>query len=311
MFTYLFGPVPSRRLGMSLGVDLIPLKTCSLDCVYCEIGKTTHLTVERREYVDAKDIIGELTEYFEKNPDPDYITFAGSGEPTLNINIEKIINFSKLKKPNIPIAVLTNGTLFSDKKVRESILQADIVLPSLDAATDKTFKKINRPHNKIKLEAYIQGLIDFRQEFRSRIHLEVFILPGYNDHEEELLEIRKAIRRICPDEVHLNTLDRPGILPNLRRASNEELERIRTFWGLGNVHIIASARQREHLTSYRKDIDSAILETIARRPCTLDDLTMILGVHASEVNKYLGVLEEQGRIETVRLARGVFYQMKN
>ncbi len=311
MFTYLFGPVPSRRLGMSLGVDLIPLKTCSLDCVYCEIGKTTHLTVERREYVDAKDIIGELTEYFEKNPDPDYITFAGSGEPTLNINIEKIINFSKLKKPNIPIAVLTNGTLFSDKKVRESILQADIVLPSLDAATDKTFKKINRPHNKIKLEAYIQGLIDFRQEFRSRIHLEVFILPGYNDHEEELLEIRKAIRRICPDEVHLNTLDRPGILPNLRRASNEELERIRTFWGLGNVHVIASARQREHLTSYRKDIDSAILETIARRPCTLDDLTMILGVHASEVNKYLGVLEEQGRIETVRLARGVFYQMRN
>lgn len=311
MFTYLFGPVPSRRLGMSLGVDLIPQKTCSLDCVYCEIGKTTHLTVERREYVDAKDIIGELTEYFEKNPDPDYITFAGSGEPTLNINIKKIINFSKLKKPNIPIAVLTNGTLFSDQNVRESILQADIVLPSLDAATDKTFKKINRPHNKIKLEAYIQGLIDFRQEFRSRIHLEVFILPGYNDHEEELLEIRKAIRRICPDEVHLNTLDRPGILPNLRRASNEELERIRTFWGLGNVHIIASARQREHLTSYRKDIDSAILETIARRPCTLDDLTMILGVHASEVNKYLGVLEEQGRIETVRLARGVFYQMRN
>ncbi len=310
MFKHIFGPVPSRRLGMSLGVDLIPLKTCSLDCVYCEIGKTTDLTVQRREYVDIKDILTELAAYFEQNPDPDYITFAGSGEPTLNVNIKKIITFTKSIKPNIPIAVLTNGTLFYDKNVRDSILQADLVLPSLDAATEKTFKKINRPHKEIKIENYIQGLIDFRQEFRSRIHLEVFILPGYNDHEEELLQIRKAIRRICPDEVHLNTLDRPGILPNLQRASNEDLERIRTFWGLNNVEIIASAKQRENITSYRNDIDSAILETLARRPCTLDDLMMILGLHASEINKYLGTLEESEKIETVRLARGVFYQMK-
>jgi len=128
----------------------------------------------------------------------------------------------------IPVAVLTSGTFLYDKNVRDSILQADLVLPSLDAATEKTFKKNNRPLKEIKIEKYIQGLIDFRQEFRSRIHLEVFILLGYNDHEEELLQIRKAIRGICPDEVHLYTLDRLGILPNLRRASNEERERIRT-----------------------------------------------------------------------------------
>jgi wyosine [tRNA(Phe)-imidazoG37] synthetase (radical SAM superfamily) len=310
MFKYIFGPVPSRRLGMSLGVDLIPLKTCSLDCVYCEIGKTTHLTVKRREYVNIKDITEELTTYFEQNPDPDYITFAGSGEPTLNINIKRIINFTKSIKPNIPIAVLTNGTLLYDKNVRDSILQAELVLPSLDAATQKTFNKINRPHKEIKIENYIQGLINFRQEFRSQIHLEVFILPGYNDHEEELMQIRKAIRRICPDEVHLNTLDRPGILPNLRRASIEELDRIRTLWSLNNVEIIASAKQRENITAYRKDIDSAILETLARRPCTLDDLIMILCLHASEINKYLGTLEENGNIEIVYLPRGAFYQIK-
>ena len=310
MFKYLFGPVPSRRLGMSLGVDLIPLKTCSLDCVYCEIGKTTNLTVERRAYVDKDDIIGELTAYFEKNPDPDYITFAGSGEPTLNTNIESIINFAKSLRENIPIAVLTNGTLFHDKNVRESLLRADLVLPSLDAVTRKTLKKINRPHKDIEIDKYIQGLIDFRQEFRSRIHLEVFILPGYNDHEEELTEMRKVIRRICPDEIHLNTLDRPGVLSNLQRATSEELNRIRTFWALNNVKIIASAKEREDITSYRKDIDSAILETISRRPCTLDDLTMILGLHASEINKYLGTLEESGRIETTRLERGIFYQTK-
>ena len=310
MFKYIFGPVPSRRLGMSLGVDLIPLKTCSLDCVYCEIGKTTNLTVERRAYVDKDDVIKELTAYFEKNPDPDYITFAGSGEPTLNTNIKSIINFTKSLKDNISIAVLTNGTLFHDKNVRESLLRADLVLPSLDAVTRKTLKKINRPHKDIQVDNYIQGLINFRQEFRSRIYLEVFILPGYNDNEEELTEMRKVIRRICPDEIHLNTLDRPGVLPNLRRATSEELNRIRTFLALSNVKIIASAKEREDITSYRKDIDSAILETISRRPCTLDDLTMVLGLRASEINKYLGTLEESGRIETTRLERGIFYQTK-
>ncbi len=310
MFKYIFGPVPSRRLGMSLGVDLVPLKTCSLDCIYCEIGKTTDLTVERQAYVDENAIIKELISYFDKNPDPDYITLAGSGEPTLNSNIKKIIDFLKSYRKNIQIAVLTNGTLLYDKKVRESILEANLVLPSLDAATEKTFRKINRPHKEITICRYIEGLIEFRQEFKSRIHLEVFILPGYNDNEEELLAMKKAFHRICPDEIHLNTLDRPGILPNLRKASREELNWICAFWNLNNVKIIASAKQREDIKSYRKDIVSAILETISRRPCTIDDLTMILGLHKSEVNKYLGTLEESGQLQTVRLERGVFYQTK-
>ena len=172
MFRHLFGPVPSRRLGISLGIDLVPKKVCTLDCVYCEIGKTTYLTDERKEYSDIKDIILELDEYFKIHPDPDYITISGSGEPTLNIKIEEVIKFSKHIKPNIPIAVLTNGTLFSDEKVRRSIIDADIVLPSLDAATEQVFKKINRPHKKITIEQCICGLIQFRKEFKSKIHLE-------------------------------------------------------------------------------------------------------------------------------------------
>jgi len=187
MYKYLFGPVPSRRLGMSLGVDLVPKKVCSLNCVYCEVGRTTTLTIERKEYIKYDKIIEELTNYFNNNPEPDYITFSGYGEPTLNIRIGDIIQFIKQNKPGIPIAILTNGTLLYDKKVRKELMDADVVLPSLDAATEKGFLKINRPPKTLTLEKYIQGLITFRKEYKGKIWLEIFILPNYNDSEKELI----------------------------------------------------------------------------------------------------------------------------
>ncbi len=165
MYKHLFGPVPSRRLGMSLGVDLVPKKVCSLNCVYCEVGRTTTLTIDRKEYIKYSEVMEELTNYFNNNPDPDYITFSGYGEPTLNIRIGDIIQFIKQNKPDIPIAILTNGTLLYDKKVREELMDADVVLPSLDAATEKVFLKINRPPKTLTLDKYIQGLITFGKEF--------------------------------------------------------------------------------------------------------------------------------------------------
>lgn len=311
MYKYLFGPVPSRRLGISLGVDLVPKKVCSLNCVYCEVGKTTTLTLERKEYIKYEKIIKELTGYFNNNPDPDYITFSGSGEPTLNFRIGEILKFIKKNKPGIPVAVLTNGTLLSDKNVRKDILDADVVLPSLDAASDKVFRRINRPQKKLSIEKYIQGLIDFRKEYKGKIWLEIFILPGYNDNEEELTELKKAILKIKPDSVQLNTLDRPGTVPGLKGATIEELQRIVDFWKLENVEIIKSSSKRKNIQSYRSDIETAILETVLRRPCTTDDLTKILGIHINELNKYLDVLEEENRIETVTLKRGIFYQLKD
>lgn len=310
MYKYLFGPVPSRRLGMSLGVDLVPKKVCSLDCVYCEVGKTTKLTLVRKEYIKVDRIKKELTDYFNNNPDPDYITFSGSGEPTLNIYIGEILQFIKQNKPNIPIAVLTNGTLFYNKNVREEIINADVVLPSLDAATDYIFKKINRPADNLSIEECIQGLVDFRNEFKGEIWLEIFILPGYNDNEEELVELKKAIQKIKPDSIQLNTLDRPGTVSNLRGATREELQSVIDFWELDNVQIIAASPERKKIQSYRTDTENAIMETIARRPCTLDDLTKILGIHINEINKYLDVLDAEDRVETVEQERGVFYQVK-
>ena len=158
MYKYLFGPVPSRRLGMSLGVDLVPHKVCSLNCIYCECGPTTKLTLDRKEYILYDKVIKELDHYFNNNPAPDYITFSRSGEPTLNSRIGDVLQFIKQKKPDVPVAVLTNGTLFYQKKVRTELLNADLVLPSLDAATDLIFRKINRPFHKFNVLAKILGL---------------------------------------------------------------------------------------------------------------------------------------------------------
>ncbi|MDB4583079.1 radical SAM protein [Draconibacterium sp.] len=310
MYKYLFGPVPSRRLGMSLGVDLVPKKGCSLDCVYCEVGKTTKLTHEKKEYIKFEKVKVELKNYFENNPDPDYITFSGSGEPTLNIYIGEILQFIKQNKPEIPVAVLTNGTMLFDVKVREALADADVVLPSLDAASDEVLIKINRPANGLNIDNYLKGLTIFSKEFKGKIWLEVFILPGYNDSENELDNLKNAIVAIEPDSVQLNTLDRPGTEKGLRGATHEELQRVIDLWGLNNVEIVAAAPERKNIKSYRKDIATAIVETILRRPCTLDNLTKILGLHINEVNKYLDVLEAENKIEAIEQERGTFYKAK-
>lgn len=310
MYKYLFGPVPSRRLGMSLGIDLIPHKVCSLDCVYCECGPTTKLTLDRKEYIPYDKVTKELEHYFIHNPDPDYLTFSGSGEPTLNLRIGDVLQFIKKKKPDIPVAVLTNGTLLSQKQVREELLDADVVLPSLDAALNASFQKINRPASRLAIGDYIQGLVDFRNEYKGKLWLEVLIIPGYNDSVADLTELKDAFEKIRPDSIQLNTLDRPGTVTDIRTASRAELQQIADYWKLDNVEIIAAAPKRKNIQSYRKDIETAILETIYRRPCTLDDLVRITGSHINEVNKYLDVLDADKKIEAVRLERGLFYQIK-
>lgn len=308
MYKFLFGPVPSRRLGISLGIDLVPHKICSLNCVYCECGCTTKLTTSREKYVPVDEVTSEITKYLNENPSPDYITFSGAGEPTLNSDIGKILDFVKLKHPFIPVALLTNGTLLSDKQVRKEILKADLVLPSLDAATNDVFRKINRPHKNLNINNIIRGIFDFRKEFKGKINLEIFILPGYNNHLEELDELKKVILKIKPNLIQLNTLDRPGTLPDLVAATKTELQKIAVYWNLENVEIIASTINRKEIQSYRHDTETAILETIARRPCTTEDLSKILGKHINEINKYLNVLENEKKVTSIQQKRGLFYK---
>jgi wyosine [tRNA(Phe)-imidazoG37] synthetase (radical SAM superfamily) len=260
--------------------------------------------------VPAKDIIRELHDYFQTQDNPDFITFSGYGEPTLNSEIGEIFDYLKREKPEVPIAVLTNGTLLYEKEVRDAIMEADLVLPSLDSATEEGFVKINHPVKTISLRQYVEGLVTFRKEFAGQIWLEIFILPGYNDSITELDALKKELLRIKPDRIQLNTLDRPGTVPGLRSATRQELQSIIDHWEIPNVEIIAAVLERTKMASYRKDVENVIIETINRRPCTLDDLSKILGLHVNELNKYLDALEASGKVHTERQDRGLFYMIR-
>jgi len=308
-YNTLFGPVPSRRLGISLGVDLVPMKTCTLNCIYCECGKTSHLTLERKEYVSFEAVKKELAHYLAHHARPDYITFSGSGEPTLNSKIGDVIRFLKDRVPDVPVAVLTNSTLFSQKQVRSDIKNAAVVIPSLDAATEKIFNKINRPSPHLHVDTIIDGLIRFRKEYRGKIWLEIFIIPGMNDTITELSALKLVIGKIKPDQVHLNTLDRPGSVSTLRTATREELERVLNVFQMENAAIVADPPEQKELFAYRKDTAAAILGTIARRPCTSKDLSEILGLPVKEVDTYLKSLEADEKIKAVKQKRGLFYQL--
>jgi len=310
MYKYLFGPVPSRRLGMSLGIDLVYHKLCSLDCIYCECGPTTILTSERKEYIPYDDLIEEISHFLNNNPYPEYLTFSGSGEPTLNSRIGDVITYIKKNYPGIPLALLTNGSLFNQKEVRKELLDIDLVIPSLDAASESALLKINRPDNDLKIDDYIQGLVDFRKEYKGKYWLEILIVPGINDTIGELDLLKRSIESISPDKIQVNTLDRPAAVDGIRAATRAELSKIVDYWNLPNAEIISAIKQRKDIKSYRQDTESAILETILRRPCTVEDLTKILGSHSAEVNKYLDVLEGEGKIEAVRQDRGIFYHRR-
>lgn len=239
MYRHLIGPLHSRRLGLSLGIDLVPLKTCNLNCLYCECGGTRRFSLARREYVPMAEVCAELTHYLAGHPPPDYLTFSGSGEPLLHSRAGDILAWMQQHYPGIPRAVLTNGTLFSDPEVRRAVTAADLICPSLDAATQAVFRKIDRPHPALRIERIIEGLIQLRLEYPGKIWLEVFILPGVNDGEEELEQLRLAIVQIAPDLVQLNSLDRPGAVADIRTATRHEFERIARLWGLPNVEIIS------------------------------------------------------------------------
>ena len=313
-YKYLFGPVPSRRLGLSLGVDLVPHKTCSLDCIYCECGETTNLTLERKEYVSTEELKAELNHYFknqyEKNP-PKYFTFSGSGEPTLGSNLGDIVNFIKSKNLNSKICLLTNSTLLWNEKVRSELKEIDLVVPSLDAVLEETYQKINRPAKNLPIEKIIEGLIEFQKEFKGQIFLEIFIIPGLNTSKKELTRFKKVIEQINPDKVQLNSLDRPGVLENLQKAPKITLEKIIDFWNLENVEIVSRYEvQQKTLTRDLNELKNQILQIISRRPCTIQDLADSLASRRVEIMKMIDILSNENKIESQIMDRGVFYSVK-
>jgi wyosine [tRNA(Phe)-imidazoG37] synthetase (radical SAM superfamily) len=303
---YIFGPVPSRRLGRSLGIDLIPYKTCSFDCIYCDLGRTTHKTKSRQSYAALEEIQGELEIYLaalEKNPD--YITLSGSGEPTLNANLGEIIQ--KIKEiTSTPVAVLTNSSLLPSKEVRRDLSEADIVLPSLDAITPALFEYINRPHASLRIDEIISGLIQFRKQYRGQIWLEILFCRGVNDGREEIEKFKEVIEKIQPDRVQLNTPVRPPAEDFAFPLTSSQLEEIRERLG-DKAEIISefAAPLGEELNSVK---DTEILNLIKRRPCTTEDISRALGLHLNEVVKYLERFMKEGVVHYRMYEHRCYYE---
>lgn len=303
---YLYGPVPSRRLGISLGIDLIPYKICSFNCIYCECGETTKLSVDRKEFKPVNEIINELDEYLKEKPELDYITFSGSGEPTLYLKLGKIIDFIKDNYPEYKLALLTNSSLLYRRELRKELTNLDLIVPSLDSVIENNFKKINRPHRDISLNRIIESLISLRKEFKGKIFLEIFIVSGINDNEVEFLKLKNIIERINPDLVQLNTLDRPGTEKWVEPAKENTLKKALDIIGK-KAEIIGPYIPKRETVKLSHSVKKRIIETISRRPCTIKDISEILNLHVNEVNKYLREIEQEKNLKYKDQNRGKFY----
>ncbi len=291
----IFGPVASRRLGFSLGVDTIPFKTCSLDCVYCQLGRTTNKTIQRKEYIAADDILREIEEVLQEGKRIDYITFSGSGEPTLNSEIRRMISRIKELTP-IPVAILTNGTLLYQQRMREDLMEADLVIPSLDTVTQEIFKMVNRPHPSLKIEKVITGINSFSQEFNGKVWLEIMVVKGINDSLEEIEKTAQVIKEMNLEKIQLNTVIRPPAEEFARPLTAEELKNIKTI--LGEKCEIIAKFKRPTQKVYKRDVEKLILSMVKRRPLTLVDISQCLGLHRNEIIKYVETLEKKNQIKT-------------
>jgi len=308
MATFVFGPVPSRRLGRSLGVDVVPFKTCTYDCIYCQLGRTAHKTTRRASFAKVTDVVDELKETLGRVPRPDYITISGSGEPTLYSDLADLVAGIR-EITATPVALLTNGSLFFRKDVRQGCCRADVVLPSLDAGDESMFRYVNRPHRSLSFDEMVEGLIDFRAEFDKEIWLEVFLLAGVNATPAEVMKIKEHIGRIKPDRIQLNTVVRPPAREFAYAVGQEELtelcalfgeraEVIRPFLHRGGTEVCEMRREE-------------ILSLLARRPCSLEDLADGLMLNKNGLLKDLNDLVSSGLVRYVYRKGQVYYMKAN
>ncbi len=304
---YLFGPVASRRLGTSLGVDIVPLKTCTQNCIYCQLGISSEQTIERKEYVPIDDVLSELKERIDDGLDVDYITLSGSGEPTLNLRLGRLIDGIK-ELTDINVAVITNGTLLSDAQVRRDCSKADLVMPSLDAADTATFAKINCPHADLNFNSFVEGLCKFRNEYSGQIWLEVFFVDGINTDDTSIGDIKGIVDRMAPDRVQLNTAVRPGADTDVGAVNADKLTKIAKKLGK-NAEVIANFAKLTSKTPL-SDTKSQILAILERRPCDIAGICDGLGIERTKVQENLKKLVQAGLVEKILKNNDEFFIKK-
>lgn len=309
-FKYVYGPVPSRRLGRSLGVDLVPFKTCTYDCIYCQLGRTTDQTTRRIEYVETDKVLAELKVKLESVPPPDYVGLAGSGEPTLHARIGEVIAGIK-RLTRAPVAVLTNGSLLWDVDVQQALMEADLVMPSLDAGDEAMFQRVNRPHREIAFETMVDGVAAFTARFPRLVWLEVLLVDGITGTERQVEKIAVLTRRIRPGRVQLNTVSRPPAEGFARAVPRERLSRLAQRFS-GPVELISDSGPESPLSpSFCRVPDSDILDLLARRPCTAGGVAAGLSLHIQEAAKRLEALVKTGAVAILQKDGEIFYFLTN
>lgn len=301
--SYVFGPVPSRRLGLSLGIDLIPLKTCSYDCLYCQVGRTTCKSIKPEPYVETSHVISELEEVLKKNT-PDVITLSGSGEPTLNSQIGEVISSIK-QITDIEVALLTNGSLLQFKEIREKVSEADIIIPTLNTVFEKSYRTIHRPHRDLLLKDIIEGLIKLRGEYRGKIYLEIVLLAGINDIEDEIMGIAEIIKDISPDKIQLNTVVRPPADSTAVSVNKDKMTKIKEILG-EKAEIIASYTLKRGDSNHDTRIND-VLEMIKRRPVTPEDILTALKLDSVETERFIKGLKLKGKIREQKHGGKLFF----
>jgi len=307
-YKYLYGPVPSRRLGRSLGIDLVPFKTCTYDCIYCQLGRTTNKTIERCEYVPVKDIICELKSKLAMGDSLDYISIAGSGEPTLHSYIGELIGMIK-NMTTIPLAVLTNGSLLYLPEVRAALIRADLVIPSLDAGDESMFQYVNRPHPDISFNTMVNGLIEFTRDFPGQVWLEILLVSGVTGIAADAQKIADLAKKIGAKRVQLNTVCRPAVEEFACAVERNQMKNLSRLFP-GEVDII-SDDESVYLSVFaaQDTANEEIVSLLARRPCTLSGICSGLGLHPHDAAKKLKILVDEKRITTLRADHDVFYKI--
>lgn len=309
VYKYVYGPVPSRRLGRSLGVDIVPYKTCTYDCIYCQLGKTTRKTAMRRDYVPVADVLSEIKGKISAGLVCDYISIAGSGEPTLHASIGEIISEIK-QMTTIPVTVLTNGSLLFMADVQAALMKADIVIPSLDAGNEHLFQYVNRPHQTISFDQMVQGLIDFSLHFPGRIWLEVLLVSGITGMMPEVKDIATWVEKMRVEKIQLNTVSRPAYEDFACAVDSRQMQKLAGLF-YAPVEILDNAPSADMLeTKGSAFSDNDILDLLARRPCTLEGICLGLELHPHDAAKRLKNLMDRQLISLMRADHDLFYQIK-
>jgi len=304
---YLFGPVPSRRLGYSLGIDMVPSKVCTFDCVYCEVGKTTKKTITRTDFKNAEEIIAETKEFLENYKGRiDHISFSGSGEPTLNIKLGYIA--SEIRKiTSIPLALITNSALFYLEDVRREAIDFDAVLPSLDAVIESSFQEVNKPHKDLNLQKIIDGLIDFSQEYKGHLLLEILFVKGINDSKKDLISLRKVIEKMKVEKIQINTVIRPPAYASSMPIDESDKQMIKSILGdIAELELVFKSNEKNESDAGDDDVMNLLL----RRPCTFEQISTSLGISVEKLKLIVEGLEKKEKIRVDKFGNEFYYSVQ-